>query len=117
MSWEFQTDRPIYLQIAEQFVAGILSGEYPAGSRLGSVRDLAASAAVNPNTMQKALAELERMGLLHSNRTSGRFITDDESVIRKLRENLAQEKVTLFLSQMYQMGFQKEDLIQFISEL
>lgn len=117
MSWDFQTDRPIYLQIMEHFEAGILSGEYPAGSRLKSVRDLAAEAAVNPNTMQKALAELERKGLVHSCRTSGRHITDDESVIQKLRTEQAGEKTRLFLKQMYQMGFQKEDLLHLIQEL
>lgn len=116
MPWDFQTDRPIYLQIMEHFEAGILAGEYPAGSRLDSVRDLAAEAAVNPNTMQKALAELERKGLLYSNRTSGRYITDDDSVIRQLRKDLAEKKVSLFLSQMVQMGFEKEELIQLIEE-
>ncbi|MDD6207433.1 MAG: GntR family transcriptional regulator [Clostridiales bacterium] len=116
MPWDFQTDRPIYLQIMEHFEAGIVAGEYPAGSRLASVRDLAAEAAVNPNTMQKALAELERRGLLYSNRTSGRYITEDDTVIRQLRNELAEKKIRHFLSEMLQIGFEKDELIELIQE-
>ena len=71
MAWQFEHDRPIYTQLLEQIRMLIISGVYPIGSRLPSVRDLAAEAAVNPNTMQKALSELERSGLIYSQRTSG----------------------------------------------
>jgi DNA-binding transcriptional regulator YhcF (GntR family) len=78
MSWEFKPDRPIYTQLLEQIQIRIVTGVYPPGSQLLSVRELAAQAAVNPNTMQKALAELERMELVYTKRTAGRFITGDE---------------------------------------
>ena len=75
MPWELDNDRPIYLQLMERIQQDIVSGIYKPGDRLPSVRDLAVEAAVNPNTMQKALSELERSGLVYSQRTSGRFIT------------------------------------------
>ena len=79
MAWELSDDRPIYLQLMEHIQGDILSGVYPLGGKLPSVRDLAACASVNPNTMQKALSELERSGLLYSQRTSGRFVTEMSS--------------------------------------
>ena len=81
MSWELTNDRPIYMQLMDYIKLGIISGQYPAGSKLPSVRELASIAAVNPNTMQKALAELESTGLIYSNRTSGRFVTDGFSTL------------------------------------
>ena len=76
MSWTFKEDRPIYSQLVEHIKLGIVSGEWSPGSKLPSVRDLAEEAGVNPNTMQRALADLEREGLVHSKRTSGRYITE-----------------------------------------
>ena len=81
MPWELDNDRPIYLQLMERIQHDIISGVYKPGDKIPSVRDLALDAAVNPNTMQKALSELERSGLLYSQRTSGRFITDDEKLL------------------------------------
>ena len=78
MPWKLDSNLPIYTQIIEHIQLDIISGLYQPGDRLPSVRDLAAEASVNPNTMQKALSELERSGLLHSQRTSGRFITEDD---------------------------------------
>ena len=77
MAWTLDSDRPIFLQIVERIQTDIVSGRYQPGDKLPSVRDLAAEASVNPNTMQKAFAELERTGLVYSRRTSGRFITED----------------------------------------
>lgn len=77
MAWELDSDRPIFIQIVERIQMEIISGKYSPGDKLPSVRELAAVAAVNPNTMQKALTELERTGLVYSQRTSGRFITED----------------------------------------
>ena len=81
MPWELSNDRPIYLQLMERIQMDIVSGKYHAGDKLPSVRDLAIEAAVNPNTMQKALSELERVGLVYSQRTSGRFITEDATCL------------------------------------
>ena len=79
MGWKIDDGRPIWTQLKEQMIKRIVSGTYSSGEKLPSVRDLAGEAGVNPNTMQKALAELERMGLVYSQRTSGRFVTDDEA--------------------------------------
>ena len=85
MAWTLDSDRPIFLQIVERIQTDIVSGRYQPGDKLPSVRDLAAEASVNPNTMQKAFAELERTGLVYSRRTSGRFITEDCHMIEQLK--------------------------------
>ena len=111
MTWDLTGDRPIWLQLTEQIRLRIVAGEYRAGERLPSVRELAAQAAVNPNTMQKALTELERTGLLYSQRTSGRFITEDEGMIRALGQQLAQEQTAAFLARMADLGFSGEETL------
>ncbi|MCI8442179.1 MAG: GntR family transcriptional regulator [Provencibacterium sp.] len=111
MTWDFKGDRPIYIQLMEEIQMYIVSGQYPAGSKLPAVRDLAAEASVNPNTMQKALAELERDGLLHTQRTAGRFITEDQDMIRGIREKLAREQVDLFFEKMGQLGISREETL------
>ena len=93
MAWTFKDDRPIYSQLVEQIKIKIISGEWELGGRLSSVRELAEQAGVNPNTMQRALAELERDGLVHSKRTSGRFVTEDEDMIKGVREAVAAENI------------------------
>ncbi len=116
MTWELKADRPIYMQLIEQIELRIVSGMYAAGDKLPPVRDLAAQAAVNPNTMQKALAELERNGLVYSQRTSGRFITEDENMIQQTKQNLAKEQITTFLKKMEQLGFSKEETISLMEQ-
>ena len=96
MSWNLDSSRPIYAQIIEKVSLDIVSGKYQPGDKLPSVRDLAAQAGVNPNTMQKALSELERENLVHSARTSGRFITEDKAMIEKMREELASTQIKEF---------------------
>lgn len=116
MPWSFDNDRSIYIQLVEQIQNRIATGYYRVGSRLPSVRELAGEAEVNPNTMQKALSELERMGLLHSQRTSGRYVTDDEGRIQEMKRQSAREAVHTFLQQMENLGFEKEEIIEFIRE-
>ena len=111
MTWNLTGDRPIWLQLMEQIQLGIVSGAYRAGERLPSVRDLAAEAAVNPNTMQKALTELERNGLVYAQRTSGRFITEDNGMIEELKHQLAAEQIREFLERMNSLGFTKEETL------
>jgi len=111
MNWDLTGDRPIWLQLTEQIRLRIVAGEYRAGERLPSVRDLAAEAAVNPNTMQKALTELERTGLVYSQRTSGRFITQDEGMIGALKQQLAEEQTSDFLARMADLGFSGEETL------
>ena len=116
MPWNLNSDKPIFMQLIEIIQHSILSGTYPPGSKLPSVRDLASQAAVNPNTMQKALAELERSGLVYSQRTSGRFITEDISMIEELKNTLAKTTIEQFLKSMQQLGFQKEETVALITE-
>ena len=108
MEYQFTNDKPIYLQLMDVFKAGIISGELPEGSRLESVRDLAVKAQVNPNTMQKALSELERLGLIRTERTSGRFITDDKERIAAMKKEVAEEEIIAFLERMKALGFDKQ---------
>lgn len=117
MIWDFQGDRPIYLQIVEQVQLRIVSGYYSAGSKLPAVRDLAAEASVNPNTMQKALAELERKGLVYSQRTAGRFITEDKSMIEQIKQSLAREQVDEFLKKMQALGCTVGEVITLLSQM
>lgn len=114
MPWNLDDDRPIYLQLMERIQHDIVSGIYKPGDKLPSVRDLAVDAAVNPNTMQKALSELERCGLVHSQRTSGRFITDDADLIRQMRTEMAQEHILTFFVQMRKLGFSDEETLEMI---
>ena len=116
MAWQFEHDRPIYTQLLKQIRMLIISGVYPTGSRLPSVRDLAAEAAVNPNTMQKALSELERSGLIYSQRTSGRYITEDAGMIQTLKEDIAKEKIKDLLKALEQLGFEPEETTILLQE-
>lgn len=114
MRWFFSNDAPIYTQLIEQIQVGIVTGVFPKGERLPSVRDLATEAGVNPNTMQRALADLERQGLLYTNRTSGRYVTEDEEMITKIRERIAEERICAFLESMSQLGFTQEQVLGLI---
>ena len=116
MSWDIKTDRPIYIQLMEQIQLKIC-GIYPPGSRLPSVRDLAQEASVNPNTMQRALAELEAAGLLYTNRTSGRFVTEDTEMIVHVKNKLAEKHVKDFLKKMTELGFNSDEVMSIISDI
>lgn len=107
MNWVFQPDRPIYIQLKEQIKLLIVSGTYPAGCKLPSVRDLASEASVNPNTLQKALSELERDGLVFTQRTSGRYVTEDEKMIEDAKQELALEQIGRFFEKMKDMGYDR----------
>jgi DNA-binding transcriptional regulator YhcF (GntR family) len=111
LKWNFTEDRPIYSQIVEQIQVGILRGAYPPGSGMPSVRVLALEAEVNPNTMQKALAELETMGLLHTQRTAGRTVTEDGRMIEGLKRRLAEECISRFFFGMEGLGIGREEAI------
>ena len=105
MSEQFDASRPIYAQLVERLKAKILAGTYPPGGHLDSVRDLAAAAGVNPNTMQRALAQLEAEGLVRTERTSGRFVTEDTDLIEQLRASAARNIAADFLEQMRSIGY------------
>jgi len=116
MAWNLDSDRPIFIQILERIRIDIISGKYQPGEKLPSVRELAAEAAVNPNTMQRAFAELERGGLVHSQRTSGRFITEDKDMIENLKQDIAKEKIEVFLESMRQIGYNKEEILALLNQ-
>lgn len=117
MPWNLNSDRPIFIQLIEKIQIDIISGRYASGDKLPSVRELAQKASVNPNTMQKALAELERTGLFYSQRTSGRFITEDIGMIERLKTELAEEIIMEFLADMQKLGYQKKETLSLLTEL
>lgn len=110
MNWKLTADRPVYLQLVEQMQQAIAAGTLAPGERLPGVRDLAAEAAVNPNTMQRALQELEAQGLVNTQRTAGRTVTADESRICAAREAMARTRVKEFLQGMTQLGCGKGEI-------
>ena len=114
MAWNLNSDRLIYAQILERIQMQIVSGVYQPGTKIPSVRELAADAGVNPNTMQKALAELERSGLVMTQRTSGRVVTEDLNMIKETRNQLAGEQVRDFVKRMKDLGFDREDIIDLL---
>lgn len=116
MSWTLDNDRPIYLQLMERIQRDIIAGVYQPGDKLPSVRDLALEAAVNPNTMQKALSELERSGLVYSQRTSGRFITEDTEMLTQMKKGLATEHIQEFFQKMEQLGFSRAELLTLVTK-
>ena len=116
MLWNLDSDRPIYLQLMERIQHDIISGTYKPGDKLPSVRELAMEASVNPNTMQKALSELERIGLVHSRRTSGRFITEDETMIKQLKTETATEHIREFLKSMEYLGFTRPEILELVQD-
>ena len=116
MPWNLQSDRPIYIQLLENIELQIISGKYAPGEKLPSVRDLAIEASVNPNTMQKALSELERMGLVYAKRTAGRFITEDTDMIKKLKNSFAETHIKEFFEKMKMLGFEKEEILSLIQD-
>lgn len=116
MAWNLNSDRPIYAQILERIQMQIVSGVYQPGTKIPSVRELAADAGVNPNTMQKALAELERSGLVMTQRTSGRVVTEDLNMIKETRNQLAGEQVRDFVKRMKDLGFDREDIIDLLTK-
>ena len=116
MEWNFTGSRPIWQQLAEQLTLRILKGEYPPGSRLPAVRDIAGQAGVNPNTMQRALTELERDGLVYSQRTTGRFVTEDQAMIASAKRSLAERHIQAFLEAMTHLGYGREEILTLLRQ-
>jgi len=108
---EFNDKTPIYLQLVDIFKMSIANGTWPIGGRVDTVRDLAIRYQVNPNTVQRSLAELERENLVFSERTSGRYITNDEGVVREIRAKLAARKISDYAEQMSLLGFGSEEIL------
>ena len=117
MDYFFDNERPIYVQLVENLRIEIVSGKLKIGERLPSVRELALTARVNPNTMQKALAELEAEGLVYTERTNGKFVTANKELIEKIKRKLAKEKVNNYIKDMKNIGITYEQSIQYLQEL
>ena len=117
MEYIFDNDRPIYIQLVEKLRIEIISGKLKSGERMPSVRELALTARVNPNTMQKALAELEEEGLVYTERTNGKFVTKNKKLIEEIRKKLAKEKVNNYLNDMKNIGITYEEAIKYLQEL
>ena len=116
MKWQFNADAPIWSQLIAQIKVGIVTGAFPPGERLPSVRDLAAEAGVNPNTMQRALTELERDGLVYSQRTAGRFVTEDQAMIASAKRSLAESHIQTFLRAMAHLGYDREEILTLLRQ-
>lgn len=112
MAWKLDDDKPVYLQLIEEVKRRILTEQYKAGSKLPSVRDMAMEAAVNPNTMQRALSDLEREGLIFAERTSGRFVTEDLNMVSSIKNSFAKEIIEEFIKKMRELGLSKEEIIE-----
>lgn len=117
MNWTLDDDRPIYTQLMELIERAVVTGEYPPGAKLPGVRELAGQAGVNPNTMQRALTQLEADGLLHTQRTSGRFVTEDTVRIAALREELARALTQEYLARMRALGCTAEEIQRYVQAL
>lgn len=111
MSWEFQDNLPIYAQLMDTLKRRIITGRYLPGEKLPSVRELAAEAGINPNTVQRAFSELEREGLIYTQRATGKYVTENADEIKSARQALAKTQVAEFLSNMQSLGYSVGDVI------
>lgn len=116
MNWTIQDGLPIWQQLCQQLTLAIATGHYPPGGRIPPVRELALEAGVNPNTMQRALAQLEQDNLVITNRTAGRTVTQDDTVLKSLQKNLANTAIDQYFAHMIQLGFTRQEAITLLSE-
>ena len=116
MDWSFNNDMPIYTQLVDKIKLSIVSGQLPPGEKLSTVRELATEAKVNPNTMQRAFQELERAGLVFSQRSSGRYVTEDVEIIMEAKKAMARQYVQNFMKSMEQLGYTGEEILHLLEE-
>ena len=117
MDWNISAGRPVYLQLIEQLRAAIVAGALPAGARVPPVRELAAEAGVNPNTMQRALQDLEGRGLIQTQRTAGRTVTTDTRLLEELRSGQARALAKTFWRQMQTLGLDAEQVQALLQQI
>ena len=116
MAWSFTSGKPVYLQIAERISDSVISGEYKPGEQIPTVRQLALEAAVNPNTVQHAFAELENEGIIVSRGTVGRYVTEDGAIIELCRQKQAEQTVDEFVNKIKKLSVSKAEIIKMIGE-
>ena len=114
MSWSFSNDKPIFQQLKDIIVLKIIKGEYPPGAKLEGVRELAVNAGVNPNTMQRALSDVEETGIIYTMRVDGRYVTDDKEKINEVRSAYVAEKIDGFLNSVGELGLDKKEILDAI---
>ena len=117
MEFKFEIDRPIYIQLVEHLKSFIILGELQLGSRIPSVREFALQAKVNPNTMQKALMELEDEGLIYTERTNGKFVTENKELIEKVKKDLANQITSKYIESMKNLGISKQEITIYLEEM
>lgn len=116
MKFNFDNDRPIYMQLVDNLKKYIISGKVLPGDKLPSVRDLALMIKVNPNTIQRALSELEEIGLIYTERTNGKYVTNNKSIIAKYKKDLIKKETNIYLSSMNELGLSKKEVIKYLKE-
>ena len=116
MSWELNNEKPIFIQLEEKIKRDIINGVYPPGSKLPTVRELAFDASVNPNTMQKALINLEKDNLVITQRTTGRFVTNDNEIIENVKESLSIELSRNYINSLLSLGYKKEEAVKVLEK-
>ncbi len=116
MEWNFDNERPIYRQLVEELERRIVLGVYPLGEKIPSVRDLADEAKVNPNTMQRALQELEELGYIYTERTNGKYVTKDSLILKSKKEAMAKTCVKDYFQAMKKIGFSREEAIRYLEK-
>jgi len=117
MNFIFDNDRPIYIQLVEQLKECIVAGKFKSGEKLPSVREFAMQIKVNPNTVQKALAEIENQKLIYTERTNGKFVTENEELIENVKKELANQKVQKYFQDMHKLGIDKDKAVTYLQEL
>jgi len=117
MDFNFEMDRPIYIQLVEQLKSYIILGKLQPGSRIPSVREFAMQAKVNPNTMQKALMELEEDGLIYTERTNGKFVTENKELIEKVKKDLANQITSKYIESMKNLGISKQEITKYLEKI
>ena len=116
MEVEFDDDKPIYKQLVDKLKLEIVLGHFKSGEKLTSVRELSTMICVNPNTIQRSLAELEAEHLIYTKRTSGKFVTEDEDIIHQVKQELARDKINTFVSDMEALGLKTGDIVKLLKE-
>lgn len=117
MNFEFDNNIPIYIQLVEYLKISIISGDIKPGERLPSIRELALKNKVNPNTMQKALIELEELNLIYTERTNGKYVTDNQELIDKYKYEYAKKISNKYFSNMKNIGFSQKETIEYLENL
>ena len=117
MEFNFDNERPIYIQLVEQLKIYIISGKISPGERLPSIRDMAINLKINPNTLQRGLTELENEGFIYTERTNGKYVTNDVKLINNYKRDYAKDKVIKYFEDMKELGFNEEEALSYIKEI